>query len=137
SDGIAQGRRREHPEAVDRERLTVVGEGDHERVDALAPAREADGERPADALDLAVERQLSDDRERAELLVLNRARGRENAERDGQIERSTFLANVRRGEIHGDPIGRKREAGVPDRRPDTLPALANSRVGESDGGERG
>ena len=117
--------------------VRMVRERDHESVDALAPAREADGERPANALDLAVERQLAHDREGAELFVLDRARGRENAERDGQVERGAFLAHVRWSEVHRDPIGRKREAGVPDRCPDTLAALANGGVGEADRGERG
>jgi len=115
----------------------MVGERDDEGLDALAPAREADGERPADSLDTAVERQLAHDREQLDLLVGDGAGGREDADRDRQIERGAFLADVRRGEIDRDPIRRKGEACVADGRPDSLPALANGGVRQSDGREGG
>ena len=62
-DGLAQGRRGQYLEIVDRERLSMVRERNHERADAQAPTGEPDGEHPAHTLDLAVQRQLTHDGE--------------------------------------------------------------------------
>ncbi len=51
---FAQVERGEHPKAVDGQRLSVIRERHHERADPSPPARESDGERPADALNVAV-----------------------------------------------------------------------------------
>src|SRR5437879_1404887 len=84
----------EHVEALDGERLGGVLYGHDERLDALAPAREPDCERAADWLDLAVERQLADDRVRSNDPVLHDARGGEDAEGDRQVERRALLPDV-------------------------------------------
>ncbi len=135
--GVAQGRRGEHLEAVDRERLRVVRERHDERVDPLSPARETDGKHSAHALDLAVQRQLTDDRIGADASVDDHPGSRENAERDRQIERGALLAEVGRSQVHRDPLGRKCKAGVSDGAAHSLTALANSRVRKTDHGEHG
>ena len=83
---VAKRRGGEHPETVDRLGLRVVLDRHDECADALSPAREADGERAAHGLDLAVQRELADHGERADAPVRDRAGGGEDAQRDRQIE---------------------------------------------------
>ena len=64
------------------------------------PARQADGQRPPHRLDLTVKGQLTDDGERTESPVLQRASGGQDAERDGQVERRALLAQTGGGEVH-------------------------------------
>src|SRR5262249_59089858 len=126
--GVVQGWGGEYPEAVDRERFGVVHRWHDERTNALTPAGESYREHAADTADLPVQRQLSDDRDPADAVDLERAGRREDAERDGEIERGAFLANVRGSQVHRDAIAREREAGVANRRADPLAALADRRV---------
>ena len=80
----------------------------------------------------AVERQPADDREASVFAVGQHAGGREDAERDRQIERRADLAHVGRREAHGDPLGRKRKPGVANRRPHAVAALAHRRIRQAD-----
>ena len=57
--------------------------------------------------------------------------GGQHAERDGQIERRSGLADVGRREIHRDAVGRELEAGIPDRASHAVAALADARVRQS------
>jgi hypothetical protein len=92
----------------------------------------SDREGAANRTHAAVERELARDRHAAEM-VLQRMAGRgEECERDRQIVRGAFLAEVCRGEIHGDAAGRNLEAGVAERRADAILALPDARVGEPD-----
>src|SRR5439155_18095313 len=136
-DGVAQGRRGEDLEIVDRERLHVVGERHHERADVLAPAREPDGEHPAHALNLAVQRQLAHDGKWTDAPVDDDPGGRENTERDRQIERGALFAKVGGSQVDRDSLGRERKAGVSDGRAHALAALAYGRVGKTDRREHG
>ena len=115
----------------------MVRDRHDERVDALPPARESDSEHSAHRLDLAVQRQLADHREGADPPVRDRAGGGEDAECDRQVERGTFLPEVGRGQVHGDPVGRKGEAGVADGGAHPLAALAHRRVRKPYRCERG
>src|SRR2546425_623333 len=65
------------------------------------------------------------------------AAGGEDAECDRQVERGTFFPEVGRGQVHGDPVGRKGEAGVADRGAHPLAALAHRRVRKPYRCERG
>src|SRR2546425_11397378 len=69
--------------------------------------------------------------------VRDRAGGGEDAECDRQVERGTFFPEVGRGQVHGDPVGRKGKAGVADRGAHPLAALAHCRVRKPYRGERG
>ena len=80
----------------------------------------------------AVERELAAD----EHLVQHRLRDlagarREQAERDGQVERRALFAHVGRGEVDGDGAARHGQAGVLERRPDAVAALADGAVGQA------
>jgi hypothetical protein len=102
----------------------------------VAVAGQAHGQHPAHRLDLGVQGQLADHRERRVGGTVQRARGREDAQRDRQIEGRAFLADVGRGEIDGDAVVGEGEAGVADGRPHTLAAFPHRGVGQADGGER-
>jgi hypothetical protein len=88
-------------------------------------------------MDRPVEGKLSHDEEAREPVGLDRARRRQEPERDRQIEADAFLPRVRRRQIDGHALEREREARVPDRRADPLPALPHRGIREADGRERG
>src|SRR3989337_574237 len=85
-----------------RPRLGRIGDGDDEGRDAVAAAGERDGQGAAHGLDLAVERELADDREGVRRAVAQGAGGGEDAEGDRQIEGGALLAEVGGREVHGD-----------------------------------
>ena len=60
------------------------------------------------------------------------ARGRQNPERDGQIERRADLAQVGRPQADRHAARRKRKARVANRGPHAIAALADRRVGQTD-----
>src|SRR5262249_56771479 len=100
-----------------------------QRRDASTAARETDGEGAAHRLNLAVERQLADDRKLAEVVPSpHAARRSQDRERDRQVESGSLLAQIRGGKIHGDAIVREREAGVPNGRLDALAAFAHGGI---------
>ena len=123
-DRLAERRRREDAQALDGARLGRIVDGDDEGRDAVPAAGERDGEGAAHGLDLAVERELADDREGVRRAVAQGAGGGEDAEGDRQIEGGALLAEVGGREVHGDAVVREGEAGVADRGADALAALA-------------
>ncbi len=72
-----------------------------------------------------------------DLAALDDALRGEDAERDRQVERRAGLAHVGRRQVDRDAMRRKLEAGVPDRAPDAVAALADARVGQPDHREAG
>ena len=60
------------------------------------------------------------------------AGGEQDRERDRQVEMGTFLADVGRGEVHGDPAAERVETGVRHRGRDAVPALLDRGVGQAD-----
>jgi len=74
--------------------------------------------------------------EGADAPIRDRAGGGEDAECDRQVERGPFFPEVGRGQVHGDPVGRKWKAGVADRGANPLPALAHRRVRKPYGRQR-
>ena len=127
-DRVSERWRGEHVEPVDGERLGGVLHGHHERADPVASAGEPDRERAADRLDLAVERELSDDGVGSDDSVFHGSGGGEDAEGDRQVERCALLANVGGRQVHGDPIRREGETGVADRGAHALATLADGGV---------
>ena len=94
-------------------------------------------EHPAHRMDRPVEGQLPHHEEARQPLGLDRARRRQEPERDRQVEADALLPHVRRREVDGHPLEREREAGVPDRRADALPALAHRGIRQAHRRERG
>ena len=97
-----------------------------------AAGRAATGSTPRVAQHGAVERQLADDRRGGAVGAGRTPSAARMATRDRQVERGAGLAHVGRREIDRDAMGRKVEAGVPDRRPHAIAALAHAGVGEAD-----
>jgi hypothetical protein len=88
-------------------------------------------ERASHCPELAIESELTD-----EYQTLNGVGGElpgcdEDADRDWQIERSAVLPYIGRREIDGDPTRRNFEAGVDQRRTDTLATLLHRARGEA------
>ena len=81
--------------------------------------------------DLAAEGQLADHREAAarppDLL-----RAEQDSHRDREVERGACLAEIRRGEIDGDPPRRVDIPGVADRAADALASILERRVSQAD-----
>ena len=101
---------------------------------AVAALPRLDGHREdaADGAQRAVERELAADEHLVQHRLRDPARARgEEAERDGQVERRALLAHVGGGEVHGDGAARHGEAGVLERGPDAVAALAHGAVGQA------
>ena len=101
--------------------------------EALAPRVQRDREHPAHRAHAAVERQLAHQERAIESARLHEAGGAEDAHRHRQIEGRALLAQVRRRQVHGDPVDRELEPRVADRGPNPVPALAHGRIRESHG----
>ena len=82
-------------------------------------------------MDSAVERELAKDYQFRDVPPADDAAGREDAERDGQVERRAGLAEIRGSEVDRDPVRWKFEAGVANRCAHAIAALADARVGQA------
>src|SRR5207237_1764529 len=102
-----------------------------QRGDAAPTTRQPDGQRPAHGLDLPVERELADDGERTEGVAPGAADRRQDAERDGQVERRALLADVGGREVDGDAVVGKFEARTADGAADALADRKSTRLNSS------
>ncbi len=132
----AERRCRTHGDAAHHRGLDAVGRG-HDRLPDPRPAGGIDqGDHARDRLELAVERQLPQERgvgpAQRELV-----RGHEDADRDGQVVRRALFLQVRRREVHRHASRRKLEAGVANCAPHPLPRLENGAAGKTDDRETG
>ena len=93
-------------------------------------------QRPVAGPDLAVEPELAEHREALQRLRRHLVARGQDAARDRQVEPRALLAQVGRGEVHGDAVLREREARVEDRAADALARLAHRAVPEADDRER-
>jgi hypothetical protein len=130
--GLRQGVDGDDAEAFDHRGFPRVARRQQDGRQPLASRRGRDRQHPAGRLDAAVERQLSKQHDVVHLPALNRARGREHAEGDGEVERRPRLADVRRRQVHGDAMRGELEAGIPDRAADAVATLTHARVGQPD-----
>jgi len=80
----------------------------------------------------SVERELTQEEERAEGLCRQPARGGQHAHGEGQIEEGALLAQVAGSQVGGDALVRPRLLGVDDGCPDPLAGFAHPCAGESD-----
>ena len=117
---------------VDNRRLGGVRRGNKRGPDAGPGRGHRDGQHAAGGPHRSVERERSHDDDIRVGTRGQRAGGREDAERDGEVVRRALLAHVRRREVDGDVLPRKLEIRVPDRRPDPVAALAHAGVRQPD-----
>ncbi len=115
--------------------LACVGGWDNEVVNAGGACGDGDGQHALYCAEGAVETELADEDEVGDVLDGESAVGSEDADSDGEIEAGAFFFEVSGGEVDGDAGGREIEAGVFDGGADAVARLANSGVGEADGGE--
>jgi site-specific DNA recombinase len=134
-DGITEGGRTDHLDAAHSGRFRCVVAGDEQRANALSATGEADREGTADPLDLTVERQLADNGDFAGPLLADEPDGGQDSQRDRQVERGAFLAEIGGSEAHRDPLVRHAVSRVPDGRAHALAAFPYGGVRETDGGK--
>jgi hypothetical protein len=88
-------------------------------------------------LNAAVQRELTDQHEILDVAAGHGPRRGEDSKRNRQVERGSRLADVRGGEIDGDPMSGELEAGVADGASHPVAALAHGGIRQPDHVERG
>ena len=124
-------------DAVDDGGLASVGGGDDEVLDASSACGNGDGQHAADGAEGAIESELADEDEVADVFDGEAAVGTDDADGDGEVEAGAFLFEVGGGEVDGDTRGGKIEAGILDSGSDAVAGFADGGVGEANGGEGG
>jgi len=127
-------------EALDPEDVEPVHQGGlggvRDRHDQLGVARppgpERHGQGAEHRSEPAAQGEFAAHRVALETLPGHLGAGREEGDGERQIERGAGLAQVRRGEIGGDPLERELAAGVEQRGAHPFPRLAHARVREPD-----
>ena len=82
-------------------------------------------------MDGTIERQFTEQHDIGNVPPLDDTLGRQNAERDRQVERRAGFADVGGRQVDGDPVGGKLEAGVANRAADAISALADADIGQA------
>jgi hypothetical protein len=95
------------------------------------------GDDPRDGPERPVEPQLAQEGAPGNGLGRQLVGCHEQPDGDGQVEPRTALADPRRSEVDGDPLGGPRQAAGEERGPDPVARLAHGRVGQSHHVERG
>ena len=104
---------------------------------AVAVRGERHGERAADRAKLSGKGQLSRELEPLEGPGRNLPRGRENAQREGEVEAAAFLRQVRGREVRDDAALRKLEAGGGERCADAVAGFLHFRLRQAHDVEAG
>jgi hypothetical protein len=113
-------------------------DGAHDTPEPGSACAFRDGERAGDGPDTPVEGELSDRRVLGETLRRKLTRGRENRERDGEIESRALLPQRRRSEVHRDtPVERPLERGGDHTAPNPVFRLLTCAIREPDDREPG
>ena len=112
-------------------RLGAAGRGANQAF-ASGVGRNRRRQHAGDRADRAVERKLPDDREAVERVGRNGADRRHHRKRDRQVVVAALLWHVGRRQVHGDALGRQREARGDQRRADPLTRFAHGLVAEAD-----
>ena len=121
SSGITRGR-------CGKGRLRSVGRGHDDRRHVEPRRSLGHRQRPRHGSDRSVQGELTGQRDSLETLCRKLARRNQKAGRDRQVEARPGLAEVRRGQVGGDPVLREVEAGVLERGAHPLPRLAHGSV---------
>ena len=131
-----QGVRRQDLDAARPGRLAALGR----RADQPALAGVGVDRRrqhPGHRADPPVQRQLAQGRVAADLVGGQDPHGDQQAERDRQVEVAAFLEQVGGRQVHGDALGRQRQAEGAERGAHPLAAFGDRLVGQADHGEGG
>ncbi len=116
-------------------RFSRVGSREDEIGNPFFAGQDSHRQHAGDGAHTAVEAELADQQEFAEVVVAQRAVGAQDADRDGKIEPRAFFFQVRGGEIDGDEGGRDQVAGVLNGRAHAVATLAHGCIGQAHGVE--
>ena len=134
---LGQVPRTEHADAGDDARFREVLPRQHQRLQLGCSGGERHGQRAAHRPDRALQPQLPQHRDPAQPLARDLLGGRKHAQRNGQIEGRTPLADVGGGQIDRDALQGERVARVRERGVHALAALLDGALRQPDGDERG
>ena len=134
---LREGGHRVDGEGLEERGLRGVADREQTSIEARVTRPERHRQHAAHGADRPVQRELPHHEEARQAVGLDRTRRGQEPQRDGQVEADALFPKVRRREVHGHALERKREAGVPDRGADALPTLTHRRIREPDRGERG
>ena len=135
ADRLRQGLDPEHRHAFDHRGLGGALQRHHHAVRPRFQSPDRHRQGAGNGLDAAIERQLAHHLIAGQHPGLDVPRRLQHPQGDRQIEGGARLAQVRRGQIHGDAPQREGEAAVGHGRLDAVAALAHRGVGQPHGGE--
>ena len=134
---LREGGHRVDGEGLEERGLRGVADREQTSIQSRVTRPERHRQHAAHGADRSVQRELPHHEEARQAVGLDRTRRGQEPQRDGQVEADALFPKVRRREVHGHALERKREAGVSDRGADALPTLTHRRIREPDRGERG
>ena len=94
---------------------------------------EGDGEGTPDGAQVPLQAYFSQDHGILKVSLGKLAAGHQQAQRDRQIQRGTILAYIRGSQVHSDAPQGELEAGIGEGGGDSLPALLDGPVRQTDG----
>ncbi len=123
-----------HVDPPDRRRLDGVGPGQDDAGATEAPREGGQADRPPNRTQSSVEGEFTGEEVRRHHRTRRgeRSVGKQQRDRDGQVEDRSLLAKVARGEADRGLLPRVAVAAVPDCGPHPVDRLANRGVGQSD-----
>ena len=126
-----QRARRQHPSPAGPGRFRSAGlRADETQVHRAG--RDGGGQGSGDGRDRAVQRQLTDGRPAVQGVRRDHAHGRHHGEGDRQVVVAAFLGQVRRRQVHDDPLARHRQAQTGEGATHPLAAFGDRLVAETD-----
>ena len=126
-----QGRGRHDAQAGNERGLLRVREGHHDVPETRRSSRDRGGQDAAHRAQPAVKAKLTQEHHAGQGGSLHGTRGREDGNRDGQIEAAAALRQAGRGQADRDPALRPLLAAVDNRRADPVAGLAERGVGQA------
>ena len=128
---VGQRAHGEDVDALDQRGFGRVAGGDEEAAEAQPVRHARHGQHAVDVAHAAIQAQLAQ-QERVVQLGGHLARGRQDAQGNGQVVGRAFLAQVGRRQVDGETVLRIEEAAVGDGGAHALTALAHGGVGQAD-----
>ena len=131
-DHLAQGVQTVHFDPLHDRRFSGVFGRHHEPPQPLVPGLDRKGQHTPYGPQRSVERELAREHRRRKQLPAHLGHRGENPHGDRQVETRPLLAQIGRSEVHHDLAARHLATGILESRPDTLLALLDGVVRQSD-----
>jgi hypothetical protein len=135
-DDLGERRGRHHAQPLDLRGLGRVGRGDHDARELVPGRGDRNGDHARGGQDLALERQLAEERNAGERANRDLRGGREHGDGDREVQPGPVLAEVPGRQVHHHAPQRPLAAGVLHGGPDPFSGILHGRAGHPGDRER-